>query len=51
MTMKEKQEWRVLFVFIRVRWNDSLRKMMDEAQDEMTRMEIKKLMDRMENQR
>ena len=49
--MKEKKEWGVLFVFIRLRWNDSLRKMMDEAQDEMTRMEIKKLMDRMENQR
>ena len=42
MTMKEKQEWRVLFVFIRIRWNDSLRKMMDEVPDEMTRMEIKK---------
>ena len=30
---------------------DQLRQMMDEAPDEMTRMEIKKLMDRMENQR
>ena len=30
---------------------EQLRQMMDEAPDEMTRMEIKKLMDRMENQR
>lgn len=30
---------------------DQLRQMMDDAPDEMTRMEIKKLMDRMENQR
>ena len=30
---------------------DQLRQMMDEAPDEMTMMEIKKLMDRMENQR
>lgn len=28
-------------------WNDSLRQMMDEAPDEATRMDIKKLMDRM----
>ena len=30
---------------------EQLRQMMEEAPDEMTRMEIKKLMDRMENQR
>ena len=30
-------------------WNDSLRQMMDEAPDEATRMDIKKLMDRMAN--
>ena len=30
---------------------DQLRQMMDEAPDETTRMEIRKLMDRMENQR
>ena len=30
---------------------DQLRQMMDEAPDEMTRMEIKKLIDRMDNQR
>lgn len=29
-------------------WNDQLRQMMDEAPDEATRMEIKKLMDRMD---
>ena len=28
-------------------WNDQLRRMMDEAPDEATRMDIKKLMDRM----
>lgn len=28
-------------------WNDSLRQMMDEAPDEATRMDIKRLMDRM----
>ena len=30
-------------------WNDQLRQMMDEAPDEATRMDIKKLMDRMAN--
>ena len=30
-------------------WNESLRMMMDEAPDEATRMDIKKLMDRMAN--
>ena len=30
-------------------WNDHLRMMMDEAPDEQTRMDIKKLMDRMAN--
>ena len=30
-------------------WNDQLRMMMDEAPDEQTRMDIKKLMDRMAN--
>jgi len=30
-------------------WNDQLRHMMDEAPDEATRMDIKKLMDRMAN--
>ena len=30
-------------------WNDHLRQMMDEAPDEQTRMDIKKLMDRMAN--
>lgn len=32
-------------------WNEHLRMMMDEAPDEATRMEIKKLMDRMDSQR
>ena len=31
-----------------VEWNDRLRQMMDEAPDETTRMEIRKLMDKME---
>lgn len=30
-------------------WNEHLRQMMDEAPDEQTRMDIKKLMDRMAN--
>ena len=30
-------------------WNDHLRQLMDEAPDEATRMDIKKLMDRMAN--
>ena len=30
-------------------WNEQLRRMMDEAPDEATRMDIKKLMDRMAN--
>ena len=30
-------------------WNDNLRQMMDEAPDEATRMDIKRLMDRMAN--
>ena len=30
-------------------WNEQLRQMMDEAPDEATRMDIKKLMDRMAN--
>ena len=32
-----------------VNWNEHLRMMMDEAPDEATRMDIKKLMDRMAN--
>lgn len=32
-------------------WSDQLRMMMDDAPDEGTRMEIKKLIDRMDNQR
>lgn len=35
--------------YSRMDWNEHLRMMMDEAPDEQTRMDIKKLMDRMAN--
>ena len=35
--------------YSRMDWNEHLRMMMDEAPDEATRMDIKKLMDRMAN--